>query len=140
MKILLAVDESETALQVVKHAAQLAKQLKAPPSIALVYVNLPLPKAVAKELGVEGAEAYYADTAEAVLRKVRAAMKRARLPFTEHRAVGSVAETLIRLAKADRADLILMGSHGRGTLKNLLLGSVATKVIATSPVPVMVVR
>ncbi len=54
--------------------------------------------------------------------------------------MGPVAETLIRLAKADRADLILMGSHGRGTLKNLLLGSVATKVIASSPVPVMVVR
>lgn len=140
MKILLAVDESETALQVVKHAAQLATQLKTPPSVTLVYVNLPLPRAVAKELGVEAAEAYYADTAAAVLRKVRAAMKRARLPFTEHRAVGAVAETLIRLAKADRADLILMGSHGRGTLKNLLLGSVATKVIAASPVPVMVVR
>ncbi len=46
----------------------------------------------------------------------------------------------MRLAKAERADLILMGSHGRGTLKNLLLGSVASKVIATSTVPVMVVR
>lgn len=140
MKILLAVDESETALSVVKHAAQLAKALKAPPVISLMYVNLPLPKAVAKELGVDGAEKYYADTAELVLKKVRAALKRAKLPFTERRAVGAVAETLIKQAKADKAELILMGSHGRSSLKNLLLGSVANKVIATSPVPVLVVR
>lgn len=140
MKILLAVDESETALAVVKQVARLTKALKAPPMVSLMYVNLPLPKAVAKELGVEGAEKYYADTAESVLKKVRAAMKRAQLPFVERHAVGLVAETLIRQAQADKVDLILMGSHGRGTLKNLLLGSVANKVIATSPVPVLVVR
>ena len=43
MKILLAVDESETALQVVKHAAQLAKQLSAPPSLLMTWMEMVCP-------------------------------------------------------------------------------------------------
>ena len=38
------------------------------------------------------------------------------------------------------ADLIVVGSHGRSGIARLMLGSVANKVVAESPVPVLVVR
>jgi nucleotide-binding universal stress UspA family protein len=50
------------------------------------------------------------------------------------------AEGIIETAKARACDLIVMASHGRSGLSRLLLGSQATKVVALSPVPVLVCR
>ena len=47
---------------------------------------------------------------------------------------------IVQMAKDAGADLIVMGSHGRTGLARFMVGSVATKVLAESPVPVMVVR
>ena len=44
------------------------------------------------------------------------------------------------LAQKIKPDLILMGSHGHGSLGNLVMGSVATKVMAHTKVPVLLVR
>jgi nucleotide-binding universal stress UspA family protein len=67
-------------------------------------------------------------------------LKRAHLDFGELQVVGEPAEAIVREAKRGRYDLVVMGTHGRGALEGLLLGSVARKVIAQSPVPVTVVR
>jgi nucleotide-binding universal stress UspA family protein len=45
-----------------------------------------------------------------------------------------------RIARSQKADLVVMGTHGRTGLGRLFLGSVAERVVATSPVPVMTVR
>lgn len=47
---------------------------------------------------------------------------------------------IVRAAKGQRADLIVMGTHGRSGLARLFLGSVAERVVATAPCPVMTVR
>ena len=47
---------------------------------------------------------------------------------------------LLAEAKAGKADMIVIGSHGKGALKSLLVGSVTQKVIALGPVPVLVVH
>ena len=47
---------------------------------------------------------------------------------------------IIQTAKDDNADLIVVGSHGRSGIVRLMLGSVAAKVVAESPVPVLVAR
>jgi nucleotide-binding universal stress UspA family protein len=54
--------------------------------------------------------------------------------------VGVPAERIVRLAKARRADVIVMGTHGRTGLTRALLGSVATRVIATAGCPVLTVH
>jgi nucleotide-binding universal stress UspA family protein len=43
-------------------------------------------------------------------------------------------------AQSCGADLIVMGSHGRSGLARMVLGSVATKVLALSPVPVLIIK
>jgi nucleotide-binding universal stress UspA family protein len=140
MKILLAVDGSETGLKAVRHVMALAKSLKAVPVITLMYADPPLEKAVALELGEEGVAKYHADNGENALKKARAALKRAGVAFTEHPLVGEPAATILKQAKSSRADLIVMGTHGRGALKSLIVGSVTQKVISTSSLPVTVVR
>lgn len=47
---------------------------------------------------------------------------------------------IVRYAKAHNVDLIVMGTHGRGPIAHMLLGSVAEKVVRKSPCPVLTVR
>jgi nucleotide-binding universal stress UspA family protein len=49
-------------------------------------------------------------------------------------------EAIVKLAKEQGADLIVVGSHGRTGLRRLLMGSVTEKVIGTAPCPVLVVK
>ncbi len=53
---------------------------------------------------------------------------------------GSPYESITRAARARRADLIVMGTHGRGALAKFFLGSVAERVVGTAPCPVLTVR
>jgi nucleotide-binding universal stress UspA family protein len=47
-------------------------------------------------------------------------------------------DAIIKLAKEEKCDLIVMGSHGRGSLGRILLGSTSLKVLSFSQVPVLV--
>jgi nucleotide-binding universal stress UspA family protein len=47
---------------------------------------------------------------------------------------------IVRLAEEEKADLIVMGTHGRTGLKHMLLGSVTERVVRTAPCPVLVVH
>ena len=53
---------------------------------------------------------------------------------------GNVADSIVSAAQAEAADLVIVGSHGRGRLGRLLLGSVSEPVTRRAPCPVLVVR
>lgn len=53
--------------------------------------------------------------------------------------VGPVASTVVRIAEAEQAELIVVGTHGRRGLSRMLLGSVAHAVISHAKVPVLTV-
>lgn len=55
-------------------------------------------------------------------------------------AVGPVAEMIVTAAEEYGADLIVVGTHGRSSLEEYLLGSVATPLIRRSPIPVTTIR
>jgi nucleotide-binding universal stress UspA family protein len=73
------------------------------------------------------------DALTAVAKKARV---RARTVLLE----GVAWEELVRLARGRKADLIVMGTHGRTGLARLFLGSVAERVIGNAPCPVLTVR
>jgi len=52
----------------------------------------------------------------------------------------SPAQEIVRVARAKRVDLIVMGTHGRGGLAKVFLGSVAERVVRTATCPVLTVR
>jgi nucleotide-binding universal stress UspA family protein len=54
--------------------------------------------------------------------------------------LGEVAEEITRFAAEKKIDLIIMGTHGRKGLDKVVFGSVADRVVKTSPVPVMLVN
>jgi nucleotide-binding universal stress UspA family protein len=55
-------------------------------------------------------------------------------------AEGLAWQEVVKIARSKRADLIVMGTHGRSGLAKFFLGSVAERVIATAPCPVLTVR
>ena len=54
--------------------------------------------------------------------------------------IGQPFDEINRYAKQHDIDLILMGTHGHGPVSEMLIGSVADKVVRTAPCPVLVVR
>ena len=54
--------------------------------------------------------------------------------------VGSPYEVIARAARSKRADVLVLGTHGRAGLARFFLGSVAARVLATAPSPVLTVR
>lgn len=140
MKILLAVDGSKSSERAARHVVQLATQLVQPPRLTVLNVDLPLLKAAAAKMGARAVAEYHASNADYALRNVRRVLGRAKLEFAEQAVVGDPAPAIVKAIEANKADLAVMGSRGMTALKNLLLGSVASKVLAQSSVPVTLVR
>lgn len=62
------------------------------------------------------------------------------LTATTEVVVGTPAQTIVEIARARSADLIVMGTHGRSGFAHLLLGSVAERVVRLASCPVLTVR
>ena len=78
-----------------------------------------------------------------ILEKARALAARRRLEpkiVMREIAAGSAAQAIVQEAKKQRADLIVLGTHGRRGMKRLVMGSDAEEVVRTAPVPVLLVR
>ncbi len=80
--------------------------------------------------------AYWQKQLDKLVAKAKAAGARARGLLLE----GTAADAIVRMARAQRPDVIVMGTHGRSGLARLLLGSVAERVVGTAPCLVLTVR
>jgi nucleotide-binding universal stress UspA family protein len=83
---------------------------------------------------------YYKEESLAALAPVEQILRKHNIPFKSTYRVGDIAEEIIGYASENMMDMIVMGSHGHGGLKSLVMGSVATKVMAMSRIPVLIVR
>jgi len=74
------------------------------------------------------------------LQPARAKLDAAGLKYQCHILVGEPAEKIVQYARENGCEQIFMGTHGRGAVSKVLLGSVASKVVALSDVPVVLVK
>lgn len=140
MRILIAVDGSEHSSLALRYMGRLAKDLDRTPEIHVLFVDEPLLRSVALDLGTEGVARYHAESAKLPFAHARRILGRAGLGYEEHLLVGDPAATILKFAKSTKCDLVIMGSHGRSALKNLLLGSVTSKVLGHGQVPLTIIR
>ena len=142
MKILLAVDGSEHALDAVRFVLEHLGWANARPEIEVVTVHPPVPRlpGMGKVVSKSQIEKYYAEEGAAQLAGAKKLLDGAKMKYSACVLVGPVAETLVAHAKSTRCDLILIGNRGMNAAANLLLGSVATKVLHLSTVPVLLVK
>ncbi|MDP3835435.1 MAG: universal stress protein [Hydrogenophaga sp.] len=140
MKILLAVDGSAYTKKMLAYLATHAEMFGPNNAFSLITVQLPLPPRARAAVGAEEANSYYAEEAEKVTAPVVKFLKRHGIdPKIIHK-VGSPGELIAKAGDSGKFDLVMMGSHGHSALGNLVMGSVATQVLAHCGVPVMMVR
>ena len=140
MRIVLAVDGSPISTRAARHVASLHRQLADKPEVIVLYADAPLLRSVAMSLGTRGVDKYHADNGRVALKGAKPVLSRAGVAFTEKVLVGDPAPTILKFIKSSKCDLLVMGSRGLGAFKNLVLGSVATKILSMCDVPVTIVR
>jgi len=141
MKILVAIDGSACSLAAVAALLDRTPWFRDPPRITLLHVHLPIPyKAAAAWAGKDAIVRYYDEEGNAALAGARDLFDARAVACLVEKRVGEPAEEIVGLAATGGFDLIVMGTHGHKALANLVMGSVATKVLATSKVPVLFMK
>lgn len=141
LKILIAVDGSEHANRAIEAVAKMARSSLDLEAILLCVSPEPI---------------FYGDYTAATIQKIEEDQKKQQdtilTKATEHaralelilgeptRAYGVIAHEIVRVANERQVDQIAMGTRGMGAVGNMLLGSVAQRVIHQSTVPVLLVK
>jgi len=141
-RILFATDGSAASEHAAKLAVDLAKAHGA--QLTVLYVIDPYPYLGIGETNVLGYQAYMgaaqqhaAEAHNKVLGMAEKAGVKAQPRLAEDvSAAGGILQSAVQV----EADLVVVGSHGRSGIARMMLGSVASKVVAESTVPVLVVR
>jgi nucleotide-binding universal stress UspA family protein len=139
MKILVCVDGSEYTKRMVAYWAAHDEWLSGHDFTVLTVVQS-LPPRAAAALDRELLNGYYADEGDKTFKPIRAFLDRQGIEATFLSKTGPVADVIARTATEGGFDLIMMGSHGHSELGTLVMGSVATRVLASCKTPALIVR
>jgi len=141
-KIVHPTDFSPASNPALRKAIELAKSNKA--SLAVVHVLPSIPMvadaymaASAYDEMLRGHRQQAEKSMARLVTRVRAAGVRASGTVVDF---GAIADAVARFTKRQRADMIVMGTHGHGAIAKIVLGSVAERVISRAPCPVLTVR
>jgi nucleotide-binding universal stress UspA family protein len=140
MKILLAVDGSEHTRRALAYLAAHDEWLGARHAYTVVHAATALPHRAAAFQGLDVARSFYEDDAELIFKPVRQFLATHGIQATFVLRIGHPAKHIAALARNGRFDLLIMGTHGHGAAAGLLMGSVATKVLALCATPVLLIR
>lgn len=135
--VLVPLDFSPAAMEMLGYAASLAKRFRA--ALHLIHVYPPDEAAV-----VPGAGDIIRQTAEELFRDQLLPSHREQVvafgPQNCHVRSGAAYQEICELAREIKADLIVLATRGHTGLKRVLLGSTAERVVRLAPCPVLVVR
>ncbi len=139
-KIICALDLSQHSALVADYAVSLAKMYDA--EIIAVYAAPALTQYVGFHVPPSSIENFVGEIITGAEKTMQEFVEE---HFAGVKAIGRVvngyaAEEVLSLAEQENADLIIMGTHGRKGIDRILFGSVAEKIVKSSPIPVMTIR
>jgi nucleotide-binding universal stress UspA family protein len=141
-RILAATDFGDCSDHALRYACEFAEAFSA--ELHVIHVVEP-PAAAYSEfgigyVGVHGVEDDLKGAAEAKLNTVPDPQWQEKLSITRQVQMGTPFVETIRYAKEQDVDLIVLGTHGRGAIAHMLMGSTAEKVVRKAPCPVLTVK
>lgn len=137
-KILIATDGSKNVERAIDYAIKIAS-ISGAKLYALYVVNPDEYEPAIKYSGRDIIEILHKRGQEAV-RKVKLEAELKKIPCEGVVLEGNPAKKIVEYAKENNFDLIVMGTMGRSGISKFMIGSVAEKVVRTSPVPVLTVK
>lgn len=143
LKLLLAMDGSEPSLRAGLALIENARLYRDPVHVDLVTVNLPMPSIgglFGTDAGKQLVDQDYRDEGSKAIRASETMLSDAAMSFTTYILTGNIAETIIEHADTAQCRMIYMGTRGMSALVNMVMGSVATKVVHLARVPVVLVH
>lgn len=138
-KTLIPVDGSENALRAVQYAADSVKR-DPQQEFVLLNVQQPFPLRTHASLSQDEIRRITRDEAEKVLRPAGAIMEQAGARYSTQALNGDVDQVINRQVEEAGCNAVVMGTRGMGAAANLVLGSVASRVIPLVKVPVTLVK
>ena len=140
MKILLAVDGSPYSKKMLAYLATHDGMFSPANDYLVLTVQAALPSRARAALGKDVVDRYYAEESEKVIAPVAKFLMRHGINAKSTGKVGMAGAVIAKMAEDGKFDMVVMGSHGHGAWANLVMGSVATQVLAQCTVPVLMVR
>jgi nucleotide-binding universal stress UspA family protein len=141
-RIVYAADFSSASKPAFARAIEFAKLARA--DLTIVHVVTPaIPYVGEGYVSPQLYDRVFADLQARARRQLDQLLKKARTAGVKAKGLmvdGVPHDRILRAAKANRADLIVMGTHGHTGLARVILGSVAGRVVATARCPVLTVR
>jgi nucleotide-binding universal stress UspA family protein len=140
LKILVAVDLSEYTETIVGEAQNIAGPLSA--EVWLLHVAEPDPDFVGYDAGPQSERDAMAEHFHREHSEIQALAEKLRQEGLEATALlvqGATAETILSEASKLQVNMIIVGSHGRGAINQLLVGSVSEGVLRRADSPVLVI-
>lgn len=142
MKILVATDGSKNALRAVKYAADLlGANTDKTKSITLISVHDDAGLRHAKAfVGKEAVADYLRDLSEKELKPAMKVLDAKGIKHDMVMLVGNASQEIVAQGQKGKYDMIVLGSKGRSAIADMLLGSVAQRVLTQAKQPVVLVK
>lgn len=142
MRILIAVDGSESSSRAVQHVIQRSQACAGHESFAIHVLNVqtPLPGAVGMFLDGKDLRDYHREEGMKALKPAVDLLDAASIKHQIHIEVGKPAEVVARYAEQLPADEIAMGTRGLGNVADIILGSTTEDVLRLISVPLVLVK
>jgi len=140
MKILVAADGSPYTKRMLAYLAAHDEWLGPKHQYTVVHSTPSIPPRAKAYFDSATLKSYSEGEFDKVFKPLRTFFSRHGMDVTFAGKTGPAAEVISTLAQNGKFDLLVMGSHGHGALASLVMGSVATKVMATCATPILIVR
>jgi nucleotide-binding universal stress UspA family protein len=140
LRFLFPVDGSQASNRAIAEFLKRSDWYRQFPEIHLLNVQFPQRGNVPLFIDKESIDRYHQEEGMKELRAARELLDEAGIICHYHIAVGTPPDVILQCAQEIGCDQIVMGPRGLGAVKRILLGSVASKVIELSTIPVLLIR
>lgn len=141
-RVLIPLDGSDCSLRAVDYLIE--ERVRREPAgdieVHLLNVQAALRGDIGQFVGRDQIDAYRSDESGKALREAQSRLAAAGVRPIAHTGVGHVAELIAQMADELDCDHIVMGTHGRNALADLLAGSTSVRVVHLARVPVVLVK
>jgi len=138
-KVLIPFDGSDNALRAVQYAATLAQE-KPALELQLLYILDPMPLRFHAGLDQAEIDRLYFAEATTIMEPARKTLRQCGITCEQHYRVGEAATEIATQVHEKDIDAVIMGTRRMGQIANLMIGSVASRVVHLVKVPVTLIK